>query len=114
VYWPFYTLSFECSDLLVAVPWNSSRPRLGNRAAGDRQCPRAPASFDGADWKEFPVGLSESPLGSKRQEQTLHDVKRWVSHTLTIAGGKDWLQEEIVSDFSRWTDRNWNLLTSPN
>jgi len=60
-------------------------------------------------------------LAQEKQVQTLQNVKRWVSDTLTpmlavicaTPGGEEWLQQEIVRGISRWKDRHRNLLKQP-
>jgi len=66
-------------------------------------------------------GFQKGRLAQETQVQTLQDVKRWVSDTLTpmlavicaTPGGKEWLQHEIVRGISRWKDRHRNLLKQP-
>ena len=66
-------------------------------------------------------GFQKGRLAQETQVQTLQDVKRWVSDTLTpmlavvcaTSGGDQWLQHEIVRGISRWKDRHRNLLKQP-
>ena len=66
-------------------------------------------------------GFQKGRLAQETQVQTLQDVKRWVSDTLTpmlavicaTPGGEEWLQHEIVRGISRWKDRHRNLLKQP-
>ncbi len=66
-------------------------------------------------------GFQKGRLAQETQVQTLQDVKRWVSDTLTpmlavicaTPGGEEWLQYEIVRGISRWKDRHRNLLKQP-
>ena len=66
-------------------------------------------------------GFQKGRLAQEKQVQTLQNVKRWVSHTLTpmlavicaTPGGEEWLQHEIVRGISRWKDRHRNLLKQP-
>ncbi len=66
-------------------------------------------------------GFQKGRLAQETQVQTLQDVKRWVSDTLTpmlavicaTPGGEQWLQHEIVRGISRWKDRHRNLLKQP-
>ncbi|HRB15133.1 MAG TPA: replication initiation factor domain-containing protein [Nitrospira sp.] len=66
-------------------------------------------------------GFQKGRLAQEKQVQTLQNVKRWVSDTLTpmlavicaTPGGEEWLQHEIVRGISRWKDRHRNLLKQP-
>jgi phage replication initiation protein len=65
-------------------------------------------------------GFQKGRLANGKEVQTLQNVKRWVSDTLTpmlavicaTPGGEEWLQHEIVRSISRWKDRHRNLLNS--
>jgi phage replication initiation protein len=66
-------------------------------------------------------GFQKGRLAQETQVQTLQDVKRWVSDTLTpmlavicaTPGGEEWLLQEIVRGIPRWKDRHRNLLKQP-
>ena len=66
-------------------------------------------------------GFQKGRLAQEKQVQTLQNVKRWVSDTLTpmlavicaTPGGEEWLQHEIVRGIARWKDRHRNLLKQP-
>jgi hypothetical protein len=62
-------------------------------------------------------GFQKGRLAQEKQVQTLQNVKRWVSDTLTpmlavicaTPGGEEWLLNEIVRGIARWKDRHRNL-----
>ena len=66
-------------------------------------------------------GFQKGRLAQEKQVQTLQNVKRWVSDTLTpmlavicaTPGGEEWLLNEIVRGIARWKDRHRNLLKQP-
>ena len=66
-------------------------------------------------------GFQKGRLAQETQVQTLQNVKRWVSDTLTpmlavicaTPGGEEWLLQEIVRGIARWKDRHRNLLKQP-
>jgi hypothetical protein len=66
-------------------------------------------------------GFQKGRLAQEQQVQTLQNVKRWVSDTLTpmlavicaTPGGEAWLLNEIVRGIARWNDRHRNLLKQP-
>ena len=66
-------------------------------------------------------GFQKGRLAQEQQVQTLQNVKRWVSDTLTpmlavicaTPGGEEWLLQEIVRGISRWKDRHRSLLKQP-
>ncbi|MBA5871792.1 MAG: hypothetical protein GDA68_17630 [Nitrospira sp. CR2.1] len=66
-------------------------------------------------------GFQKGRLAQEHQVQTLQNVKRWVSDTLTpmlavicaTPGGEEWLLNEIVRGIARWKDRHRNLLKQP-
>ncbi len=59
-------------------------------------------------------GFQKGRLAQEKQVQTLQNVKRWVSDTLTpmlavicaTPGGEAWLLNEIVRGIARWKDRH--------
>jgi phage replication initiation protein len=89
--------------------------RQTDRDADDEDRYRAPL----VEWySRLTEGFQKGRLVAEKREQTLRQVKSWVSGSLTpmlavvcaIPGGEEWLQREIVEGKLRWKERHRNLL----
>ena len=70
-------------------------------------------------WKTLTDGFGKGRLVIEKNEQTMIQVKRWVSHAVAPMlavicaehlGGQAWLEREIIAGTSRWKERHRRLL----
>ncbi len=70
-------------------------------------------------WKTLTDDFGKGRLVIEQEEQTIHDVKRWVSHAVAPMlavicaqhpGGQAWLEREIMTGSARWKERHRRLL----
>lgn len=89
--------------------------RETTREEDDEDRYRAPVT----EWyAQLTEGFQKGRLVVEKREQTLTQVKSWVSESLSpmlavicdTPGGEDWLQKEIARGKVRWKDRHRNLL----
>jgi phage replication initiation protein len=70
-------------------------------------------------WKSLTDGFGKGRLVVEKDEQTLIQVKRWVSHAVAPMlavicaehpGGQAWLEKAIIDGTSRWKEKHRRLL----
>jgi DNA relaxase NicK len=70
-------------------------------------------------WKTLTDDFGKGRLVIEKEEQTIHEVKRWVSHAVAPMlavicaehpGGQAWLEQEIITGSARWKERHRRLL----